>query len=81
MRQTRPSFWPALITEMIRDRQHAAQTQLTADRNELHNEDVRAVHTVDRVLQDLHDDFDAIRMIFCGQRTEFESMVRGVEQT
>lgn len=73
--QDRASFWPDLMTDMIRDRQQA-RTGLDAERNELHNEDVRGISAIDRVLQDLHDDFEAIRMIWSGRRRDFEDMVR-----
>ncbi|KAK5087279.1 hypothetical protein LTR70_007009 [Exophiala xenobiotica] len=70
------AYWPALISHMIRDRQHASQTRLDAERNELHEGDCRVVNTVSRVLQDLHDDFVVIKMVAEGRRREYEDDVR-----
>ena len=79
------SFWPNLITSMIRHRQHTAQSRLDAERamsrdaphasvDEL-NEDGRVVDAVSRVLQDLHDDVEVITMVMEGRRQEYEDTV------
>lgn len=77
------SFWPSLVTHMIRDRQHGAQTRLDTARNELYEEDGRVIDTVFRVLQDLHDDFVVIKMVAEGRRKEYEDDIRrtGTDET
>lgn len=80
------SFWPNLVTSMIRRRQHTARSRLDAERamrqheppdsmNEL-DEDGRIVDAVSRVLQNIHDDVEVIRMVMEGRREEYEDTVR-----
>lgn len=66
-REERTSFWPDLITHMLRQRRRAARSRLNEDAAELDQGDVHALNAVDRVLQRIHDEFEAIAALVEGQ--------------